>query len=122
MARIIKITGVSQVIKNLKRAIDDIEKGVSRGLRRGGLFLQRQSQKVVPIDKSVLKNSARTRNVGGSGFDTDIIVSYNTDYAVYVHENLDAIHKEGKIAKYLEKPARDNRNEILKIIREESKV
>ncbi|GAG45176.1 unnamed protein product, partial [marine sediment metagenome] len=50
-------------------------------------------------------------------FDADILVSYSTDYAVYVHENLNARHKPGKSAKYLEKPAREKKSELIKIIR-----
>ena len=122
MAKVMKITGVSKILKNLKKVNAGFAAGFEKGLKRGGLFLQRMSQKVVPVDKSPLKNSARTRNMGGRGFDADIIVSYGTDYAVYVHENLNASHAEGKEAKYLEKPARENRTEILKIIAQEARL
>ena len=52
------------------------------------------------------------------GFDTDVIVHYGAgaDYAVYVHEDMNARHKPGKTAKYLERPAREKKNEIFKII------
>lgn len=33
----------------------------------------------------------------------DVIVGYTQNYAVYVHEDMKARHKEGKTAKYLEK-------------------
>lgn len=35
-----------------------------------------------------------------------VIVGYSQRYAIYVHENLEARHAEGKQAKYLEAPAR----------------
>lgn len=52
------------------------------------------------------------------GFDTDVIVHYGAgaDYAVYVHEDMNARHKPCKTAKYLERPAREKKNEIFKII------
>ena len=102
----------------MKKAGPKIGRRVAVGLKEGGLFLQRQSQLVVPIDTATLKNTARTNNIGGEGFDADIIVHYGAgaEYAVYVHEDLDAKHAPGKTAKYLERPARKNISEIIKII------
>ncbi len=139
-----KISGLDDIIKNLRRANTQIGRGVARGLKRGGLLLQRASQEIVPVDKGPLKASAFTRNVGGSGFDTDIIVGYTAEYAVYVHEDLEAAHGAAfnekyakqiadsgnksfrsrgvnQQAKFLEQPARELRPVILKIIHQEAK-
>ena len=116
MAGMVKVIGVPRVLAKLKAA--SVVAGVSIGtrLKLAGLFVQRESQKIVPILTANLKGSANTRNVGGEGFDTDIVVSYSTEYAVYVHEDLDARHKPGKQAKFLESVVRTKRKEILKII------
>ena len=116
MAKLVKITGMKNILRNMKKANVDLGKRVERGLLKGGLFLQRKSQQVVPVDKDVLKPSADTRNVGGKGFKTDVVVSYNTEYDVYVHEDMEAKHKKGKQAKFLEGPAREKINEIFKIV------
>lgn len=138
MAAVAHISGIDEIIRNLGRINAQIARGVARGLKRGGLLLQKESQKIVPVDKGPLKASAFTRNVGGSGFKTDIIVGYTADYAVYVHENLEARHgaefnaafgKEigakprgpNQQAKFLEQPARQLKPTILKIIHQESK-
>ena len=144
MARLAGISGIDKIIRNLKRVDAQIARGVARGLKRGGLLLQRKSQEIVPVDKGPLKASAFTRNVGGSGFKTDIIVGYTQGYAVYVHEDLEAAHGAafnekyaGQIAdssnkrfrsrgvnqqaKFLEQPARNLRPVILKIIHQEAK-
>jgi hypothetical protein len=42
-------------------------------------------------------------------------VGYNADYAVYVHENLEARHIVGQ-AKYLERPSRELRTQLRAII------
>jgi len=42
---------------------------------------------------------------------------YSQNYAIYVHENQGATHKEGKQSKYLESPARRYRKEISDVIR-----
>lgn len=47
-----------------------------------------------------------------------VTVGYSTEYAVYVHENLMAMHPVGQ-AKFLEGPYRSNSGRIKEIIREE---
>jgi len=121
MASMIKITGMPKVLANLKKSKSTVAAGAERGLKQAGLFLQRESQKIVPVDTTNLKGGAFTRNIGGSGFDADVVVGYVADYAVYVHEDLQAKHKPGKQAKYLEQPAREKKGEIIKIIKEESR-
>jgi hypothetical protein len=114
-----KLEGVQEVIKRLMTFRKSTAAGMERGYVRAGAFLLRKSQQVVPVDTGALKNSGFTRKTG-SGFSTDVTVGYTQSYAIYVHENLEARHKPGKIAKYLEKPARDYRQEMLQIIRREA--
>ena len=144
MAKILQVTGINVVMRNLAKAKGKIGVGVARGLKKGGLHLQRKSQDIVPVDLGPLHASAFTRNVGGSGFDTDIIVGFGSEgvgYAVFVHEDLDKLHGrkfnvryvkeiaagtmnnrgENQQAKFLEKPAREERKKIIKIIRREAK-
>ena len=105
------------VQKALRKAKARHAKGVERGVKRAGLFLLRESQKIVPIDTAALKNSGNTR-AEGEGLDIEVIVSYGTDYAVFVHEDLNARHKKGKKAKFLEGPAREKRRELQQIIQD----
>lgn len=112
-----KLMGVNRLISAARARTGVYKKGLRRGLYRGGLYLQRESQKVVPIRDNILRMSADTR-IEGSGFNLACIVSYSTDYAVYVHEDLEARHKPGKQAKYLEQPLREKRTNIVRVIRE----
>lgn len=57
---------------------------------------------------------------GGSG--DSAVVGYTANYALYVHEDLNARHAPGKQAKYLEQPYRELKPEIPKIIRETYKA
>ncbi len=116
MAQTIKIKGVGRVLSNLKKATAKFEGNIAVNLKKAGLFTQRKSQQIVPRDKSILINTARTRNAGGRGFNADVVTSYRTDYAVFVHEDLDARHKAGTRAKYLESAVRENIEEIFRII------
>lgn len=46
----------------------------------------------------------------------EVEVGYTQTYALIVHEDLTAEHKEGKQAKYLEMPARRSREEIGRVV------
>lgn len=126
MVRMPRVTGVEEIKENIRRATIGTGQRLRRGLIAGGRFLQRESQKIVPIEFGVLKNSAGTAAVG-YGAATDVVVYYTASYAVYVHEmgEMDPPRhprKPGKSAKFLEKPAREKREEILAIIAGVAKI
>lgn len=60
------------------------------------------SQYYVPVDTGALKNSGRLEATG-DGFDQVVRVSYNTEYAIYVHEILTNFHEPPTSAKYLQR-------------------
>jgi len=115
MVDVVEIIGVNEVKRALRKSHIILGSTVERNLKRAGLFLQRKSQEVVPIEFGVLKNSAGTKAIG-SGWKTDVIVYYTASYAVYVHERTELRHAPGKIAKFLERPMRENKDKILRII------
>lgn len=134
MPNLTRVTGVRTVIGNLMRADQRFRRGVSLGLKKGGLFVQRLSQKEVPVEFGPLKASAFTR-AEGLGFQTKVTVGYTAFYALFVHEAVGMVlrglprlpnppHKgrywdpqgKGK-AKFLEDPVRYNRDEIGNIVR-----
>lgn len=147
--KIVKVTGVKSVLKNLTNARTVVVDRVGRGLVKGGLFLQRKSQEIVPVQFGVLKASAFTRRFG-SGLDTDVVVGYTAEYAAVVHENPNVTHGrefnakhatemtaatsrkkstvksgmflrgENQTYKFLERPARENVSEILHIVATEA--
>jgi hypothetical protein len=49
-------------------------------------------------------------------FNVSVVVGYTQSYAITVHEDLEAKHRPGKQAKYLEGPAREKAKEIADII------
>jgi len=149
MAKNIQITGMKQVLANLLKSSKGIKLNIRRGLRKGGKYLQGKSMGIVPVQLGNLKNAAFTRDV--TVVEPDIIVGYaGVDYAVYVHEDMEKFHGqrfnveyadaianatpkqrtaqgglfkrgENQQAKFLEKPARDERGAIFAIIHRESK-
>lgn len=116
MAALLKVRGMRQAVAAVKKTQTDAEKHVERGLKRAGLFLQRSSQEIVPVDLGPLQNSAFTRATG-RGVKTQVQVGYTMLYAMYVHEDMTATHKAGTTAKYLERPLREKRAQIAAIIK-----
>lgn len=131
MANVGKILGQVQVIKNLRLTRAQMESRVENGLKKAGLTLQRESQKVVPVDFGPLKASAFTR-VQGKGIKTVAVVGYTASYALFVHEQVGMVLKgkprsapsKGKYwdpqgkgqAKFLEEPARRLTPQLKQII------
>ena len=124
MAHIMEIEGIADIKRAMKMAKSELGDGQRKGLIRGGLYLQGKSQEVVPVKYGTLKASAGTEAIGRSWW-TDVVVYYTASYAVYVHEVVRrkskiegqegklVKHKPGKMAKFLETPARRYRQFIL---------
>jgi len=119
MAVVNYITGIDDILKNMRKTDVLVGKKFEIGLKRAGLFLQKMSQRVVPVDTSNLKNSAFTRSAF-SGTATVVTVGYTAAYAIFVHERMELSHKPGKQAKFLEQPALQYHEQILKLIAEEA--
>lgn len=81
------------------------------GLKAGGKLLMRKSQEVVPYRTGRLEKSAYTA-VRQSTMEVE--VGYHAPYAWYVHEMpARYIQMAGRTNKYLERPSRQYRREIL---------
>lgn len=116
MAKLVRMTGMKKVLAKLRIATAGFELTAERRLMKAGRFVQRESQKIVPVDTSNLKAGADTVNAGGRGFSADIVVHYKAVYSIFVHEDLEARHASGKRAKFLESIVREKKQEIFKII------
>jgi len=138
MASLVKIDGVRDIQRNLCKADSRIRKALERGVVKAGLYIQRESQRIVPVDTGNLKASAFTRKIG-SGVKFDVIVGYTASYAIYVHENIEEKNKgeprprrrgvdRGNFwdppgrgqSKFLETPAREGKRRLIQIVRKEA--
>lgn len=118
IAIINEIRGLPALLRKLKDKAEDYEKGNERGLKRCAALLLRESMKIVPVDTGFLRRSGSWSMVG-KGLTAKAMVGYSAAYSIFVHENLEARHKPGKSAKFLEQPYRDLQPEFLRIMREE---
>ena len=109
----VKLQGFDKFRRSLKKVESKYEKRFADALKVMGLFVQRESQQIVPIDTANLKRSAFTRS-SGRGFKVEVRVGYTAEYAIYVHENLEANHPVGE-NKFLEKILRVKRSEMMAV-------
>lgn len=99
-----KVTGVREMIANLRAVASKAPKALERAVYRFGQIEMAESKRRVPVDTGTLKNSGFVEKpVRISGVIT-LELGYGgaaEDYAIPVHEDLEAFHKTGQ-AKYLE--------------------
>jgi len=99
MANLAMVVGLGNVLGAIKRIDARVQAGVSRGLRKCGVLLLRESLLEVPVDKNNLRAGGRVRHEG-TGTRTVVYVGYRAAYAVYVHEDLTAAHGDVFNKKY----------------------
>lgn len=122
--------GFNQLRARLKKDKVQKVKRLSQNLLRAGLYLQRESQRLVPVEYGVLRNSAFTRRED-TGRKFIVLVGYTAAYAIYVHEIPPYPYKtkKGKLRsgakhraptgwKYLERPYREKHKQLMKIVQD----
>lgn len=94
---------------NLGRKLDSVAKRVAKqieaALYQEAEAVRTDSMRNTPVDTGALRASHRVERpvVRDGGVEVEIVVGGPAaDYAVYVHEDLDAFHRVGE-AKFLEK-------------------
>jgi len=127
-----QVGGLRECLLSLRFCGNKIAADVEVGVIEAGLLLQRESQRLVPIETGALKASAYTRT-DGKGFAAKVSVGFSAPYAMAVHESVGMVLKGmprpsgiGKYwdpqppaqAKFLEEPSRRLRPEMLRIIRD----
>lgn len=84
-----------------------------KGLALAAEYVLQQTNEVVPIEEHTLQESGKASVDGNT---LTAAVSYDTEYAVPVHEDLTARHDTGRHAKYLEKTMNDSGEAVGEII------
>jgi hypothetical protein len=85
-----------------------------------------ESQALVPVATGALKASGKINHdveddpMNFGGLNPEVEITYgnsSVDYAIYVHENLDARHEAPTQAKFLEEPFARHADELMDILR-----
>jgi hypothetical protein len=110
-----KIKGIPASIAKLRQYKDQAARGAERGVKLATEFLGNESNKVTPKEKGDLRASKETHYTG-RGFAIKGSVSYNTPYAIYVHEDLSKYHAPGTYAKFLQRTVHEKQREVTAMI------
>ncbi|MEX5711827.1 hypothetical protein AB1484_26925 [Parafrankia sp. FMc6] len=91
----------------------EVHAAAAQGLRLAGEHLVTESRKLVPLETGALERSGTATVDDG---DLEAAVSYDTPYAVPVHEDLTAQHDNGRQAKYLEQALETHQDTLQELI------
>lgn len=145
--RKVVVTGVNKTILGIRKVEKRVYRNLNRGLHKCADVLLEKSRELCPVDKGDLFLSGKvSKKVSPDGLPR-YEVGYGAlnddghDYAIYVHEDLDALHgaafnadpkhaaeiaagkthprREQEQAKFLEQPARQSTPEFRAIVLEE---
>jgi len=87
------------------------EQNKRKALDAVGLEISGRAKEITPVEFGRLKSS-----ITWEPRDTSVDIGTNVEYAVYVHENLDAYHRVGE-AKFLTKAIQRHEDRIRALIR-----
>lgn len=76
-----------------------------------------ESLALVPIDTSLLWSTGKVNRIYVGPRDIVATITYDTEYAIYVHEMLELRHKPPTQAKFLEQPLRASQDDLVREIR-----
>jgi len=106
---------LEQIAANLTKKIREIEGATVTGLYKAGLMIEREAIERTPKATGNLRNSFKTIR-----HEKDVEIKNTANYAMKVHEDLQARHKVGQ-AKYLENAIKAKEADALKIIAENAR-
>lgn len=114
----ITVRGIDKLISNLKVKEAEVRIATAKALMKSGEYVLGKSMPLVPLDEGDLRASGHVESE--KAMQGSVTVSYNTDYALKQHEDLELKHTEpGTQAKYLEQPGLQAKNKIQDFIKTE---
>lgn len=105
------IKGLNEIRRNFKRAQQKVDLNKRQALTRIGFIVKADAVRNAPVDTGNLRNSAYSEVMEDS-----VQVGFTADYAIFVHENLEAHFNRGG-PKFLERAIAKNRDRILDELR-----
>lgn len=102
-----EIIGLSQLIAKFENMIRDAPEENKRDIRESAGEVLKNAQGYTPVRTGALRDSGRLEDGDDESSVKIIFGSDSVDYAVPVHENLDAHHDNGQ-AKFLERACQES--------------
>lgn len=112
----VKLEGFVELTNKLNKSVSQISDTVQSALLDCGNDLQQKAQDLTPVDTGALRSSAFTES-DRQGKNPSVIVGFEEEYSIFVHENLEAHHNIGQ-AKFLEQPLKENADKYVEYVRD----
>lgn len=104
---------VSDFLSGLEEWGQETRDRALAGVKDAGQYVLGRAVDIVPLDTGALSNSGKAQVDSRS---LTSVISFDTPYAVEVHENMSIPHSPGRTAKYLEIPLMSAGPEIIRLI------
>jgi len=104
----VDVSGLDDTIEKFRRVQDDGLPAVATALYLEANDIFNRSQTLVPVDTGTLKSSGEVSTPDIIGDSIEVSIGYGgaaSEYAIYVHEDMEANHAFPTQAKFLEQPA-----------------
>ncbi len=108
---------------NFAQATKGFKRALRKAMREGGKIIMERSLELTPVDTGDLRKSAFIEvDTTSDPFRTTLLLGYDKNlelrnqYAIIVHEDLQARHKEPTQAKFLQTAAQEKADEAFKEI------
>ena len=136
----VRVRGIKKIQKNAKKFIKANHLKLSGGVFEAGESIRRTALPITPREFGDLRYSSFTvsaTNIAGNLAQASAkgalrslaergivmaVTGYDTYYAVFVHEDMEARHKAPTSAKYLQKAAEQEKPRIVKNVAENAKL
>lgn len=119
------VTGQEEIIRNLNEEVRKITERSRKGLRLAALIVKRESMQRTPVEFANLKGEHYTHVWDEPGFGPVAEIGTGTnisrEYAIFVHEILDNMHKVGQ-ARFLATALISTRDMVLKVIADNARI
>ena len=108
------IDGEDELMDKLRALFPKFAEAAEAGCADWGEDVMYFSKRLCPVDTGELRASGYVETYSGqSNTWIEVVLGYPKDYAIYVHENMEAHHEVGQ-AKFLETPMLLKSNELPK--------
>ncbi len=115
----VELEGYEKLLSTLDGSeLEELMEAIELEIENTQQLVFTESQVLVPVDTSLLKQSGRPEPITRDSNGIEALITYNTHYAVWVHERMELRHNAPTQAKFLEKPMREQASHFTKALRE----
>jgi hypothetical protein len=111
MRKTFTVSGSEEIMRNLRSKTKDKWQETVDAFIDISEEIMAESVERCPVKTGTLRRSATVQVAKQTDTVCEIKLGYNTEYAIYVHENLEAHHPIGE-AKFLENPVNEHAKNI----------